>query len=95
MKTFTSVGVIECRHSASSLWISATSPVYGWTLKKVFPKGPAHEISRRFPDVEIVNSAADIVNDSSIDLIILADPASRDLNLIATALEAGKNIRIL
>ncbi|OJW00045.1 MAG: hypothetical protein BGO52_02805 [Sphingobacteriales bacterium 44-61] len=96
MKTFTSIAVIECSHSASSLWKSATSPVNGGNLKKVLPKGSfTHNLSRQFPEAEIVSNSNDILNDESIDLIILADPASSDLGIAAAALEAGKSVRIL
>lgn len=95
METLTSIGIIECNSSNYLLW-QHEGRAKGYNLKKVLAKGSyPHQISKRFPQAEIVFSSRDIVNDQSIDLVILAGPESGDLNLVAAALEAGKNVRIL
>ena len=48
-----------------------------------------------YPNAEFVEKKEYILQDSSIDHVIIFEPASEDLPLIAEVLKSGKNVQIL
>ena len=48
-----------------------------------------------YPDAEFVQDKSAIINDGSIDLVIISSPDDEGMNIVTEALEAGKNVRIL
>ncbi|HEY0272542.1 MAG TPA: Gfo/Idh/MocA family oxidoreductase, partial [Chitinophaga sp.] len=68
--------------------------VPGLHLKRIREKRPENIalIKARYPNTEIVPEAGDIINDPSIDLVVVATPNSSHLPLAKEALLAGKHV---
>ena len=48
-----------------------------------------------YPNAELVDKKEFILQDTSIDHVIIIDPASKDMDLVAEVLKAGKKVQIL
>ena len=97
MDTLKNIGLIECSLSNDPYGLDLTSRLNGFHLKKVLVK---RNISDRlaklhYPQAEIVENKKDILNDTTIELVLVAAPEDEDLSLITEALEAGKQVRII
>ncbi|PUZ26716.1 Predicted dehydrogenase [Chitinophaga costaii] len=68
--------------------------VAGLHLKRIREKRPENlaYIKAQYPDTEIVSEANEIINDPSIDLVVVATPNSSHLPLAKAALLAGKHV---
>lgn len=68
--------------------------VNGFNLKRIRETKPGNiaYIRAHYPDAEIVAEANDIINDPSIDLVVVATPNSSHLSLAKAALLAGKHV---
>ncbi len=54
------------------------------------------EIARRhYPQSEIVQDKRAIMEDSTIDLIVISGAAKDDLDLVAEVLQTGKHVRLV
>ncbi|MEO5889069.1 MAG: Gfo/Idh/MocA family oxidoreductase [Ferruginibacter sp.] len=96
MNTIKNIGLIECGLQ-QPLYISPVSLLQGYEIKKVLSTEGANEdnIKSRYPLAEIVGNTRDILDDSSIDLVIVSGPSHEDMSLVGEALQAGKQIRII
>ncbi|MEP7144198.1 MAG: hypothetical protein ABI707_15045 [Ferruginibacter sp.] len=96
MNTIKNIGLIECGSLQKPLYISPES-LQGYAVKKVLSTGGANErnINSRYPLAEVVENTRDILDDNSIDLVIVSDPSHDDMGMVGEALEAGKQIRII
>ena len=90
-------GLIECGDSTQANWSDGHSELDGFHLKKVLIKQNIgnHIAKEYYPRAEMVQDTNSIINDESIELVIVSAPAETDLNLVAEALEAGKQVRVL
>jgi len=97
MNTIKYIGLIECGSLQKPLYISPASILQGYAVKKVLSPGGTSEtnIKSRYPLAEVVASTRDILDDSSIDLVIVSDPSNEDMSMVGEALKAGKQIRII
>lgn len=88
------VGLIECVGSATKYQLENETISHNYQIKKVFtkqnPYAPEH-----YPDAQFVKHTSEILQDSSIDLVIIASPDNEGMELVSEALDAGKNVRIL
>ena len=91
------VGLIECGNSTMPTLSNDFGPVAGVKLTKILAKHSSTEKLARemYPDAEIVTNIASIFNDQSINLVIVAGPEKEDLGLVAEAVGAGKQVRVL
>ncbi|WP_153797498.1 hypothetical protein [Foetidibacter luteolus] len=67
-----------------------------YRLKKILVKEdvtPNHDTARN-PNTEIVHDKNDILQDESIDLVIISDHTVKDVEFAAEALRAGKYVRL-
>jgi predicted dehydrogenase len=90
-------GLIECGPSTNPYEISSNSEFDGFHLKKVLVKQKITDrlAEEYYPQAEIVEDINSIINDKTIELVIVSEPGDADLNLVAEALEAGKQVRVL
>lgn len=66
----------------------------GFNLKKIYTTDPARIAKARsiYPDVEIVNDADAIMNDDSMELVLIGSPNTSHWSLSKQALLAGKHV---
>ena len=97
MNTTKYIGLIECGTAQKPLYISPASILQGYAVKKVLSTAYANElnIKSRYPLAEVVGNSRDILDDKSIDLVIVSDPSQADMVMVGEALQAGKQIRII
>ena len=89
-------GLIECGGSITANWKESPSLFDGFELKKIlFRQNTGRHSPDYFPEAEMVQDTHAIINDESIELIILSAPGEDDLNLVAQAIDAGKQVRVL
>lgn len=97
MNTIKNIGLIECGSKQKPLYISPVSILQGYSIKKILSTADATEtnIKSRYPLAEIVENTRDILDDNSIDLVIVSGPSHEDMGMVGEALQAGKQIRII
>ena len=68
--------------------------VPGLQLKKIRESRPENTAlaNKRFPQAEVVKEADDLINDPSIDLVVVATSNTSHFGLTKKALEAGKHV---
>lgn len=88
-------GLIECGDPIVNR-VQGQSEFDGFHLKKVHVKQDMlHPRTREYyPNAELVEISS-ILGDQSIELVIVSRPGEADLNLVAEAIGAGKQVRVL
>lgn len=97
MATTKNIGLIECGAAQKPLFISPLSTLEGYSIKKILSTAHSNEttIRSRYPSAEIVDNTRAILDDSSIDLVIVSRPTPNDMGIVGEAIKAGKQIRII
>ena len=68
----------------------------GFHLKKVMIHHTSPAIARmHYPQAEVVQDKAAIINDATIELIVISGAAKQDMDLVAEVLQTGKHVRIV
>ncbi|HZG25556.1 MAG TPA: hypothetical protein VEZ17_13285 [Chitinophagaceae bacterium] len=97
METRKIAGLITSGGSTMPYALEFTGKSEGLFLKKVHMtkalSGSLPELN--YPGAEIVNNIQSIIQDDTIELVIVSTPASGDLSVVARVLEAGKHVRII
>ena len=89
-------GLIECGESIVAPWPENQGQFDGFHMKKIlFKQNAANRNKEYFPQAEMVQDTFSIINDETIELVIVSRPGEADLNLVAQAIEAGKQVRVL
>ena len=89
------VGVIECGTKGVSSLVHKTA------LNKVISKiyvlksEDSRQYGIHFPNAEIVDKKELILQDSDIDHVIIYEPASEHMHLVAEVLKTGKKVQII
>ncbi len=94
MATVMNVGLIECVGSATKYQLENETVSNNYQIKKVFTKQNPYA-TEHYPDAQFVENSNEILQDDSIDLVIIASPDDEGMELVSEALGAGKNVRIL
>ena len=91
------IGLVECGVSDHIYQLNQTSYLNGYSITKayVIDKTSAGIIQSQCPEAEIVNDKATILEDKTIDFILVLSPQAGDMNFIGEALQAGKQVRIM
>jgi predicted dehydrogenase len=91
------VGLIECGNATIPSLAQDVSISNGYQVTKILSNGKASNnlVKDQYPDAEMVNDSNSIINDSNIELVIIAGTANGDLGVVAQALGAGKQVRVL
>jgi len=97
MNTTKNIGLIECGNLQKPLYISPLSIGEGYSIKKILSTTDANEINikSRYPQAEIVDNTRAILDDHSIELVIVSGPSEDALGFAGEAIQAGKQIRII
>lgn len=97
MDIIKNIGLIACGTVQKPMYISPVSLVQGYSIKKVLAREGTtmQTIKARYPHAQLVEDTRDILEDSSIDLVIVSDPSEADMEVVGEALQAGKQLRII
>lgn len=96
MNKHKNIGLIVCGHISAPFQLSPASTEHGYALKKVLLTGKASGLDgQNFPGAEIVNDKALLLQDESLDLIIVSAASNHCTDLIGEALQTGKPVRVL
>lgn len=95
--TMKNVGVIEYGNASIPSLIQDMSLSNGYQIKKILATGKSTTrlAKDHYPDAELVNDSSSIIDDASIELVIIAGTSNNDLGLVAQAIGAGKQVRVL
>ena len=91
------VGLIECGNATIPSLAQDVSISNGYQVTKILAGGKATNnlVRDHYPHAEMVNDSSSIINDSNIELVIIAGSTNGDLGIVAQALDAGKQVRVL
>ena len=91
------VGLIGHNNTAKPLQLGVGNEPTNFNLKKLhLDEASSEKIAREmYPQAEIVEDTQSIIQDQTIDLVVFSIPHGEGLNLVAQALKAGKNVRVL
>jgi predicted dehydrogenase len=96
MYALKNIGLIECGRKGKKFKLDSTSKGNGFQLKKVLVRNISADSARsQYPMAEIVDHEHSIIHDNAIDLVIVSGPENSDLGLVAEALGAGKQVRVV
>ena len=95
--TMKNVGFIELGNGTIPSLVQDVSLLNGYQVKKILATQKAtNKIAKdHYPDAELVEDSSSIINDTTIDLIIISGTANKDLGIVAQAVGAGKQVRVL
>ena len=91
------VGLIECGNATIPSLSNDFGPLSGFRVTKILAKNNTanHLVREYYPHAELVNDSSSILKDESIQLVIVSTPDNDDLTVVAEALGAGKQVRVL
>jgi predicted dehydrogenase len=95
--TINNTGLIECGVSDQIFNLDHTSQLNGYSITKAYlkDKTSAGIVQMKCPKAEIVADKTAILEDKTIDFILVLSPKPDDMNFIGEALQAGKQVRIM
>jgi scyllo-inositol 2-dehydrogenase (NADP+) len=94
MKKIINTGIIGFGNSGQTFLAPFIAANPGFSLKKISTSDPVKAAKAKtvYPDTEIVNDADAIINDDSIELLLIGSPNTSHLSLTKQALLAGKHV---
>jgi predicted dehydrogenase len=97
MSNVTSAGVIECGINNETTIKDRIGNTNGLVLKKMLVKNKTSIAATQqlYPMAELVDNTASIIQDDTIQLVLVADPQEQDKDLISQVMQSGKHVRII
>ena len=97
MDTLKNIGLIVCRGTSIPYQLDKPGQFNGTRLKKIHLRQalPLQLSKDQYPHAEVVQDTQSIINDKTINLVILTMAGDNDTTLISQALDAGKHVQIL
>lgn len=97
MNTVKNIGLIECGSLQKPLFLSPVNMEEGYSITKVLSTTNANEINikSRYPQAEIVDNTRAILDDHSIELVIVSGNNNDAMGFVGEAIQAGKQIRVI
>ena len=97
MSNVKSVGVIECGIPDKASIKDRIGNTNGILLKKILVKDKTSMADAQllYPYAELVDNSASIIQDDTIELVLVADPQEKDKDIIQQVLQTGKHVRII
>jgi predicted dehydrogenase len=89
------VGIIGCGYWGPNL-VRTFNELEDVTLARVSDIRPARleYIAKRYPNIEGIHDAAEIISDPSLDAVVIATPPHTHFELAMAALKAGKHVMV-
>ncbi len=98
METNINIGLIDCSKRTEISRAALNGNLNGYNVRKiltVIKNVPENTVLKEFPEAQLVDDVKSIINDSSIDLILVSKPTQADIDMVGEAIQAGKNVRII
>lgn len=97
MHTIKNIGIIECGTSGKNFHTNHSAHLNGFVVSKILvaDTSAAQMVHKQYPNTELVFDKASILNDNTIDMVILSEPNETELFMVGEILQAGKQVRIL
>ena len=97
MKIKQNIGLIECGLTLKPINISPSIGSHDNVIKKVLLTDNINkaDIKLKYPSAEVVDDTKAIINDNSIELVIISNPSKEDMSMVGEFIHAGKYIRII
>jgi len=96
MNKIINVGLIGNGSIDESLVASQAGRNEQFNLTKILiPYNGTNGVKVKYPNAEMVNDIKAIVEDSTIDLVIISSAKANDLPLVEQILQSGKHLRII
>lgn len=97
MNTNKYIGLIDCSLPGQQFQMEEMQGLNGYHLKKAFVLDNSSEgiFKSHYPQVEIVDDKSSIINDNTIELVIVSAPSATDMDMVKEVMHAGKHVRIL
>jgi predicted dehydrogenase len=94
MKKIINTAIIGFGFSGETFFAPFIEANPGFDLKKIYTTDPkrVEKAKSIYPDTEIVNDTDNIMNDESIDLVLIGSPNTSHVTLAKQALLAGKHV---
>jgi len=89
------VGLIELDPSGKKLQNGEIMEFERHSLKKIYTAGNPGNVKFHYPEAEIVEDTHSIIQDSSIDVVIISSATGDDLGFIGDAIKSGKNLLMM
>ena len=95
--TVKNIGWIECRKSIDSFQYETSGYTPGTELKKIcfLHNTMPGNFNEQFPGLEIVGEKEAIINDHTIDLVLVTGPGALVKETIGQLLKAGKRVQVI
>ncbi|MGE6205241.1 oxidoreductase [Guptibacillus hwajinpoensis] len=85
------VGLVGFGFSGATFHAPVIESVQGLTITKVVSSNP-EKVIKQFPEMEVVASTDELLNDRAIELVIITTPNEFHFPMAKQALEAGKHV---
>ena len=97
MITNNQIGLIECGKTEAIVQMIESGSLQGQQIKKIHfhHKALASKLKTQFPHLQIVEDTADIIEDETINEVIVSSPASCDKEILGSLLKAGKQVKVM
>lgn len=97
MELNNNIALIDCSKRPELSRSANANNLNGYVVKKLLTvnKAPEDVMHSQFPEAQLVNDVNSIIEDTTIDLILVAKPSQTDIHMVGEAVQAGKNVRII
>lgn len=91
------IGLIECGVAGQNFQLEQMQDLNGYHLKKAFVLDNSTEgiFKSHYPQVEIVDNKKSILDDDTIELVVVSAPSATDMDIVSEFVHAGKHVRII
>ncbi len=97
MNTIKQIAVIECGDSSKLFQLSPISQSQGYVVSKIYYKNevPENLMNTNHPGAEVVRDQQAIIDDSGIEMVVVASPSANEMDIVGAMLKANKPTTIL
>jgi hypothetical protein len=97
MNTIKQIAVIECGDSSKLFQLSPISQSQGYVVSKIYYKNevPENLMNTNHPGAEVVSNQQAIIDDSGIEMVVVASPSANEMDIVGAMLKANKPTTIL
>lgn len=91
------IALIECGKTEAIVQMIESGSLQGQQIKKIHfhHKALANKLKSQFPHLQIVEHTTEIIEDESINEVIVSSPASCDKETLGALLKAGKQVKVM
>lgn len=92
MNTIKKIGVIECGNSSKLFELSPINKSLGYMVSKIYYKNniPKNKALENHPGAQVVADQQAIIDDTLIDMVIVASPSHEEMDIVGEMIKANK-----